>query len=197
MLAGGGGGRGGGGGGKIIGSREFARYYRQRPRLGDSRASVAAAVVQAQYRRLAVPLLVSGSLLTGMPCCLPACLASCAQLLLINARPHTPACQPPPACLPLPACPQEGGPAAELRVQQKIIKKSQNKHERHKLRMHLNYDKIHNLPKNASVLRCAVRSCTYFWLIYWLLRTLSPPSIDWLLHSPSALPPPMSLQVPY
>jgi hypothetical protein len=80
--------------------------------------------------------------------------------VFINARPHTPlanprlpACPALPACLP--ACLQEGGPAAELRVQQKIIKKSQNKHERHKLRMHLNYDKIHNLPKNVSVLRCA------------------------------------------
>ncbi|KAL4857721.1 Cytoplasmic 60S subunit biogenesis factor REI1 1 [Chlorella vulgaris] len=48
---------GGGGGGKIIGSREFARYYRQRPRLGDGRASVQAATVLAQYRRLSVPLL--------------------------------------------------------------------------------------------------------------------------------------------
>jgi pre-60S factor REI1 len=52
---------GGGGGGKIIGSREFARYYRQRPRLGDGRASVQAATVLAQYRRLSVPLLVSGA----------------------------------------------------------------------------------------------------------------------------------------
>ena len=57
VLAGGGGGRGGG---KILGSREFARYYRQRLRLGDLRASVQAAVVQAQYRKLAVPLLVRG-----------------------------------------------------------------------------------------------------------------------------------------
>ncbi|KAI7838285.1 hypothetical protein COHA_007855 [Chlorella ohadii] len=56
VLAGGGGGHGGVGT-KIIGSREFARYYRQRPRLEDSRASVQAAMVQAQYRRLAVPLL--------------------------------------------------------------------------------------------------------------------------------------------
>ena len=85
----------------------------------------------------------------------------------------TPACP----CLPLPACPQEGGPAAELRVQQKIIKKSQNKHERHKLRMHLNYDKIHNLPKNASVLRCAVRSCTYF-LADILATPNTAPSLD-------------------
>lgn len=56
VLAGGSGGHGGVGT-KIIGSREFARYYRQRPRLGDNRASVQAAMVQAQYRRLAVPLL--------------------------------------------------------------------------------------------------------------------------------------------
>ncbi|PRW45252.1 zinc finger protein [Chlorella sorokiniana] len=56
VLAGGSGGHGGVGT-KIIGSREFARYYRQRPRLEDNRASVQAAMVQAQYRRLAVPLL--------------------------------------------------------------------------------------------------------------------------------------------
>jgi pre-60S factor REI1 len=60
VVGGGGGSGGGGGGGKILGSREFARYYRQRPRLGDARASVQAATVQAQYRRLAVPLLVGG-----------------------------------------------------------------------------------------------------------------------------------------
>jgi pre-60S factor REI1 len=60
VLAGdGSGGGSSGGGGKILGSREFARYYRQRPRLGDGRESVQAAMVQAQYRRLAVPLLVS------------------------------------------------------------------------------------------------------------------------------------------
>lgn len=41
----------------------------QRPRLGDNRASVQAAMVQAQYRRLAVPLLVSCS------CCLLECWA--------------------------------------------------------------------------------------------------------------------------
>lgn len=58
VLAGSGGPGGSGGGGKILGSREFARYYRQRPRLGDTRTSVQAAMVQAQYRRLAVPLLV-------------------------------------------------------------------------------------------------------------------------------------------
>ncbi|PSC70432.1 zinc finger protein [Micractinium conductrix] len=63
VLAGDGSGRSGGGGGggaRILGSREFARYYRQRPRLTDGRASVQAAQVQAQYRRLAVPLLEGG-----------------------------------------------------------------------------------------------------------------------------------------
>ncbi|KAL4438232.1 hypothetical protein ABPG77_010593 [Micractinium sp. CCAP 211/92] len=50
----------GGGGTRVLGSREFARYYRQRPRLTDGRASVQAAQVQAQYRRLAVPLLEGG-----------------------------------------------------------------------------------------------------------------------------------------
>lgn len=40
-------------------SREFHRYYKQRPRLGDGRESVQRAAVVAQYRRLAVPLLVS------------------------------------------------------------------------------------------------------------------------------------------
>ncbi|KAL4448436.1 hypothetical protein ABPG75_005655 [Micractinium tetrahymenae] len=54
VLAGSG---GSSGGARVLGSREFARYYRQRPRLTDGRASVQAAQVQAQYRRLAVPLL--------------------------------------------------------------------------------------------------------------------------------------------
>lgn len=58
LVLAGGGGTGGAGGGKILGSREFARYYRQRHRPGDARESVQAAQVQAQYRRLAVPLLV-------------------------------------------------------------------------------------------------------------------------------------------
>lgn len=60
LVISGGGGGGNSGGGKILGSREFARYYRQRPRIGDGRASTQAAQVQAQYRRLAVPLLEGG-----------------------------------------------------------------------------------------------------------------------------------------
>lgn len=47
---------------KIIGNREFARYYKQKHRLADGRASAAAAaVVQAHYRRLSVPLLGDGT----------------------------------------------------------------------------------------------------------------------------------------
>lgn len=49
------------GGIKMLGSREFARYYRQRHRAGDLRESTAAARVVANYRRLAVPLLGDGS----------------------------------------------------------------------------------------------------------------------------------------
>eukprot|EP00887_Chlorella_sp_A99_P007547 scaffold28.g7547.t1 len=49
------------GGGKILGAREFARYYRQRHRGGGEPAGGAAARVLAQYRRLAVPLLGNGS----------------------------------------------------------------------------------------------------------------------------------------
>lgn len=59
VLAGPGGPAGGSGsGGRILGSREFARYYRQRPRLGDARESVQRASVLAQYRKLSIPLLV-------------------------------------------------------------------------------------------------------------------------------------------
>lgn len=46
---------------RILGSREFARYYRQRPRLEDSRDSVQRASVLAQYRRLSIPLLAGGT----------------------------------------------------------------------------------------------------------------------------------------
>ena len=49
------------GGLKVLGAREFARYYKQRHRVGDLRDSAAAARVLAQYRRLAVPLIGDGS----------------------------------------------------------------------------------------------------------------------------------------
>ena len=48
------------GGVKILGSREFARYYKQRHRFGDQRGSAAARVL-AQYRKLSVPLLGDGN----------------------------------------------------------------------------------------------------------------------------------------
>lgn len=49
------------GGVKVLGSREFARYYKQRHRFGDQRESAAKARVVAQYRKLHVPLLGDGS----------------------------------------------------------------------------------------------------------------------------------------
>ena len=49
------------GGVKILGSREFARYYKQKHRGGDQRESAVAAAVVAQYRKLAVPLLGDGN----------------------------------------------------------------------------------------------------------------------------------------
>lgn len=49
------------GGTKVLGAREFARYYKQRHRTGDLRDSAAAARVLAQYRRLEVPLIGDGS----------------------------------------------------------------------------------------------------------------------------------------
>ncbi|GAB4817284.1 hypothetical protein N2152v2_004330 [Parachlorella kessleri] len=62
VLAGPGAGADGPGGGtRILGSREFARYYRQRPRLSDGRQSVQRATVLAEYRRLAIPLLADTS----------------------------------------------------------------------------------------------------------------------------------------
>eukprot|EP00873_Tetraselmis_striata_P002453 jgi/Tetstr1/422717/TSEL_013514.t1 len=55
LVVGGDGGGGGGGGRKVLGSREFAQFYRQRHRPADGRASVAAAAVAAQYRALGAP----------------------------------------------------------------------------------------------------------------------------------------------
>ena len=40
---------GSGGKGKVLGSREFARFYKQRPRLDDTRPGVAANKVLARY----------------------------------------------------------------------------------------------------------------------------------------------------
>jgi pre-60S factor REI1 len=49
------------GGVKILGSREFARYYKQRHRAGDFRASTAAALVVSKYNQLTVPILGDGT----------------------------------------------------------------------------------------------------------------------------------------
>lgn len=46
---------------RYLGTREFARYYKQKHRTGDDRSSAVAARVVAQYRNLAVPLLGDGS----------------------------------------------------------------------------------------------------------------------------------------
>jgi pre-60S factor REI1 len=45
--------------GKVLGSREMAKYYKQRPKPIDSRRSVAANLVVAQYRALGVETLGS------------------------------------------------------------------------------------------------------------------------------------------
>lgn len=51
-----------GGGTRYLGTREFARYYRQRHRQGDRRVALTkAAAVLAQYRKLAVPLITAGA----------------------------------------------------------------------------------------------------------------------------------------
>lgn len=50
-----------GGGVRMLGAREFSRYYRQRHRTGDQRESAIAARVVSQYRKLAVPLLGDGT----------------------------------------------------------------------------------------------------------------------------------------
>ena len=50
-----------GGSVKLLGTREFARYYRQRHKALDQRDSAAAARVVARYRKLAVPLLGDGT----------------------------------------------------------------------------------------------------------------------------------------
>ncbi len=103
----------GGGGTRVLGSREFARYYRQRPRLTDGRASMQAAQVQAQYRRLAVPLLVSSPVpvtwparLSGLPCMLvlPPLPAFCPPALdsLMSAPPALPALVSPAHAAALP-----------------------------------------------------------------------------------------------
>lgn len=46
---------------KILGSREFARYYKQRHKAGDLRASTAAALVVSKYNQLTVPILGDGT----------------------------------------------------------------------------------------------------------------------------------------
>lgn len=45
--------------GKVLGSREMAKYYRQKPKPIDARRSVAAGLVVAQYRALGVETLGS------------------------------------------------------------------------------------------------------------------------------------------
>lgn len=46
---------------KILGSREFARYYKQKHRTGDTRASASAALVVSTYNQLTVPILGDGT----------------------------------------------------------------------------------------------------------------------------------------
>lgn len=46
---------------KFLGTREFARYYRQRHKAVDSRDSAAAARVIARYKKLSVPLIGDGT----------------------------------------------------------------------------------------------------------------------------------------
>jgi len=50
-----------GGGVRMLGAREFFRYYKQRHRAGDQRASMVAARVVSRYRQLSVPLLGDGT----------------------------------------------------------------------------------------------------------------------------------------
>ncbi|KAK2075695.1 hypothetical protein QBZ16_001804 [Prototheca wickerhamii] len=51
-----------GGGTRFLGTREFARYYRQRHRGGERRAALSkVAAVLAQYRKLAVPVITAGA----------------------------------------------------------------------------------------------------------------------------------------
>ena len=47
---------------KILGSREFARYYRQRHRVGDTRASAVVSRIVSKYQLLTVPLLGDGTI---------------------------------------------------------------------------------------------------------------------------------------
>lgn len=47
---------------KVLGSREFARYYKQRHKVGDLRASKAAALVVSKYNQLTVPILGDGTI---------------------------------------------------------------------------------------------------------------------------------------
>jgi pre-60S factor REI1 len=46
---------------KILGSREFARYYKQRHKPADNRASTAAALVVNKYNQLTVPIFGDGT----------------------------------------------------------------------------------------------------------------------------------------
>ena len=50
-----------GGGVRMLGAREFSRYYRQRHRAGDQRESAIVARVVSRYRQLSVPLLGDGT----------------------------------------------------------------------------------------------------------------------------------------
>lgn len=53
-VQGGGNGSSSGGGSKALGSRELARYYRQRPKPAETRQSVVVNTIIAQYRSLGV-----------------------------------------------------------------------------------------------------------------------------------------------
>ena len=51
----------GDGGGKVLGSREFSKYYKQRPRPVESRESVLVNTVLAKYRALGIETRGGGS----------------------------------------------------------------------------------------------------------------------------------------
>lgn len=61
--------------GKVLGSREFARFYRQRPRLDDTRQSVAVNKVLARY--VLHPIMTSGRVMQP---------SFCVRSWLISAR---------------------------------------------------------------------------------------------------------------
>ena len=116
----------------------------QRPRLGDNRASVQAAMVQAQYRRLAVPLLVSCCWVLecwawrcGVGVCTLHAADRAAWLDLQSAAMQLAAHQ----CAS--TSPPQEGPPGEAVAEKKRQKRAQLKQERHRLKYSVdNYDKV-------------------------------------------------------